>query len=653
MNTKVFAVLMLTLIGAFTLKAQDSCKVELLLLTDISITRGDFRDIQELNHNYINSLSVHKLVASFKMGTGQKSKIKPYPIHQTSLKSDSYGSVNGELAGAYLSAAAKMFQTTADNLLLDSADIVLQELNKLQVSGKNADPLLAPLPMRGVWEVIGNPNVELSEEQYALAKETIYTASKLLMGLCDIYTIAKRDIAKQIAVLYADALLDRVLQKASLEKKEVLYKLGLGSLSSSYLALYGITQNQNYLNYAKELIEGSTICTLDSLAGHDVKVVIGDMYGAALLGRYVQDTVYQELVYTRWNDIVDNYVWLTGGIGVKGKFVHKSEFVAMAEDLCGSELCNTLDFMELTQLMYENYAEQKMVSYYERALYNTLYAAYELDGGMAAYYSTMRPGHYKKYSTPYETVSCCAQAAYEFAAQFTQMVYAHADSALYVNMFVPSSMWCEELGISLMQQTKFPHQGRTTLFITDAPGKEFSIFLRHADWSLSNVSNAFINGVRYKLEPNENGYVELRHAWKEGDVITLNLTQQLDLNTMGDNQEYVAFSYGPVLLGADIGNYGLYYDDFFGTNRMAPTEKISVESNVPMFYVEPSLIKKGVTKVPGEDAKFTVGTTVITEKVDLLPWYDIRFTRSATLFRRYDSRDEADDVRSRAAVTTN
>ena len=652
MNTKVFAVLMLTVIGAFTLKAQDSCKVELLPLTDISITRGEFRDIQELNHNYLNSLSVHKLVASFKMGTGQKSKIKPYPIHQSSLKSDSYGVVNGELVGTYLSAVAKMYQTTVDELLLDSADIVLKELNKLQVDGKNAEPLLASLPMRGICEVIGNPNVELSEEQYVLAKETIYTAQKLLTGLCDMYTIAKRDIAKEIAVLYADALLDRVLQKASPQKIEELSKFGLGSLSRPYLALYEITQNDKYLQCAKWLIESSTINTLDSLAGHDVKVIVADMYGAALLGKYVQDTVYQELVYARWNDIVDNYVWLTGGIGVKGKFVHKSEFVVMAEDLCGSELCNVLDFMELTQQLYQRYGEEKMVEYYESALFNIVYPAYELDGGMVAYYSSLRPGHYKKYATAYETVSCCAQAAYQYASEFAQMVYAQSDTALYVNMFVPSSMWSEKLGISLMQQTKFPHQGRTTLFITDAPGKEFSIYLRHADWSLSDISNAFINGVRYKLEPKD-GYIELRHAWKEGDVITLNLTQQLDVNFIGDNSEYVAFSYGPVLLGADIGSYGLYYDDFFGTNKMEPSEKIGVESNVPMFYVSPSLIKKGVVKQAGEDAKFTVGTTVITEKVDLLPWYDIRFTRSAVLFRRYDSREEADNVRSRASVTVN
>ena len=179
-----------------------------------------------------------------------------------------------------------------------------------------------------------------------------------------------------------------------------------------------------------------------------------------------------------------------------------------------------------------------------------------------------------------------------------------------------------------------------------------SMLVEYADWSLSDISNAFINGVRYKLEPKD-GYIELRHAWKEGDVITLNLTQQLDVNFIGDNREYVAFSYGPVLLGADIGSYGLYYDDFFGTNKMEPSEKIGVESNVPMFYVSPSLIKKGVVKQAGEDAKFTVGTTVITEKVDLLPWYDIRFTRSAVLFRRYDSREEADGIRSRAAVTTN
>ena len=113
------------------------------------------------------------------------------------------------------------------------------------------------------------------------------------------------------------------------------------------------------------------------------------------------------------------------------------------------------------------------------------------------------------------------------------------------------------------------------------------------------------------------------------------------------------FSYGPVLLGADIGNYGLYYDDFFGTNKMEPSEKIGVESNVPMFYVAPSLIKKGVVMVPGEELKFNVGETVITEKLQLQPWYNIRFTRSSVLSRRYDSRKQADSVRARASVTAN
>ena len=652
MKRSVLLTLVVLLSGVLSLAAQETCKVQLLPLKDISITRGEFRDIQELNHNYLLSLSVQKLTTMFKRGAGQKSKMNPYPIHQKAQKGDSYGSVDGEMVGTYFTAVAKMYQTTVDELLLDSADIVLDELNKLQVSGKNPDPLLAPLPMRGIWEVLTNPDAPLTPDLCVLTKETIYTATKLISGLCDMYTIAKRDIAKDIAVRYADALLERVIDKASPEKIKTIYELGMGSLSRSFIQLYAITDNPKYLQSAQELLKNSTIVTVDSIGGNDVKVIIADMYGAALLGRYVQDSVYRDLVYARWSDIVDNYTWITGGIGVNGKFVHKSDFVKSAEDLRGSELCSTLDFMELTQLLYQEYAEEKMVAWYERALYNVAYAAYELDGGMVAYYSSLRPGHYKKYATAYETVSCCAQAAYEYASQFAQMVYAESDTALYVNMFVPSSMWSEKLGISLMQQTKFPQQGRTTLFITDATGKEFSIYLRHADWSLSNVSNAFINGVRYKLEPKD-GYVELRHAWKEGDVITLNLTQQLDVNFVGEGNEYVAFSYGPVLLGADIGNYGLYYDDFFGTNKMEPSEKIGVESNVPMFYVAPSLIKKGVVMVPGEELKFNVGETVITEKLQLQPWYNIRFTRSSVLFRRYDSRKQADSVRARASVTAN
>ncbi len=653
MKRRVLFAFVMLFIAVTNIKAQDSCKIELLPLKDVSITLGEFRDVQELNHNYIISLSVKKLVAGFKIGAGLKSKIKPYPIHEIVAKSDNYGSLNGEMVGSYLTASARMYETTLDNLMLDSVNIVLEELKKCQEAGKNGTPILAPLPMRGIWEVITNPNEELSAEQRVLAKETFFTAQKLMTGLYDIYKVGKNELAKEILITYANALKSDVLSKVSENHMEQCFDLGMGMLSLPYIQLYDLTSNAEYLQFAQDLIEKSTLVTVDSLAGHDVKLIVADMAGAALLCRYAQDSTYQSMVIARWHDIVDNYSRITGGIGVNGKFVHKSELLNYVDDLRGSELCNALDFMQLTKTLYENCADSKMVAYYEKAFYNQAYAAYELDGGMVAYYSSLRPGHYKKYAAAYETVSCCAQAAYEFASQFAQSVYSHTDSALYVNMFVPSSMWWEEMGISLMQQTKFPMQGRTTLFITDAPGKEFPIYLRHADWSLSDVSNAFINGVRYKLEPNADGYVVLRHAWKEGDVITLNLTQQLDVNFIGPNSEYVAFSYGPVLLGVDIGHYGLYYDDFFGTNKMEPSEKISVESNVPMFYVEPSLIKKGVTRIADDKLRFSIGTSVITEKVEIEPWYDIRFTRSSVLFRRYDSLEKADEVRARAAVTTN
>ena len=180
MKARVLFVFIMLLNGITNLKAQDSCKIELLPLRDVSITLGEFRDVQELNHNYILSLSVKKLVAGFKTGAGLKSKIKPYPIHEPTIKSISYGSLNGEMVGSYLTASARMYETTLDNLMLDSVNVVLEELKRCQEAGKSGTPILAPLPMRGILEVITNPNEELSAEQSVLAKETFFTAFNLL-----------------------------------------------------------------------------------------------------------------------------------------------------------------------------------------------------------------------------------------------------------------------------------------------------------------------------------------------------------------------------------------------------------------------------------------------------------------------------------------
>lgn len=66
----------------------------------------------------------------------------------------------------------------------------------------------------------------------------------------------------------------------------------------------------------------------------------------------------------------------------------------------------------------------------------------------------MKPGHYKIYGTKYDSFWCCTGTGFEQTAKFGQMIYAHTDDALYVNMFIPSVVTWDK-GISIHQETAF------------------------------------------------------------------------------------------------------------------------------------------------------------------------------------------------------
>ena len=112
----------------------------------------------------------------------------------------------------------------------------------------------------------------------------------------------------------------------------------------------------------------------------------------------------------------------------------------------------------------------KYLDYYKRGLYNHLLASQDPEHGGFVYYTSMRPGHYRVYSNEHDAFWCCVGTGMEDHARYGELIYAHKNDDLYVNLFIPSELRWAAKGLTLRQETRFPDEDRTTLtFRLDHP----------------------------------------------------------------------------------------------------------------------------------------------------------------------------------------
>jgi DUF1680 family protein len=89
-------------------------------------------------------------------------------------------------------------------------------------------------------------------------------------------------------------------------------------------------------------------------------------------------------------------------------------------------------------------------------LYNHILSTQNPEKGGFVYFTPMRPGHYRVYSQPETSFWCCVGSGMENHAKYGEMIYAHSDNDLYVNLFIPSVLKWSEKKLILRQENNFP-----------------------------------------------------------------------------------------------------------------------------------------------------------------------------------------------------
>jgi hypothetical protein len=137
-------------------------------------------------------------------------------------------------------------------------------------------------------------------------------------------------------------------------------------------------------------------------------------------------------------------------------------------------------------------------------------------------------------------------------AQASTYAYGRSPRGVWVHLYGGSVLDTELPGggrVQLRQQTDYPWDGRVKITIETAPAGEKSLLLRIPGWAKG--ATLHVNSRVEGKSPQPGSYVELKRAWKAGDVVELNLPMRAVLlqahPLVEEARNHVAVRRGPLV----------------------------------------------------------------------------------------------------------
>jgi DUF1680 family protein len=644
-SARCFFVLIMS-ITAISSNANDTSKVKkfhnprinLFPLSAVRLHESQFKNIMDLNHEYLLSIDPDRLASWFRREAGLTPKAPPYPFWESE---DVWGKgpLAGHIMGFYLSSMAMMFQSTGDQKIIEKLKYTLTELNECQVANRDGY-LLATINGRQVFEDVTHLQFTTSNPLINDSWEPVYIMNKIMLGLANVYRRCDLPIAKDIFIKMADWFGISVLDKLNHEQIQKLLVCEHGSINESYIDAYVITGDKKYLNWAAKLNDEDMWVPLsegkDVLNGWHANTQIPKFTGFENVFQYTGEKKYTDAAKFFWDIVVNKHTWSIGGNSTGEHFFALKEFENRLPLTGGPESCNSVNMLRLTEILYRDYAEPEKIDYYEKVLFNHILSNYDPDSAMCVYYTSMRPGHYKIYGTKYHSFWCCTGTGMESPAKFGQMIYAYDNSSIYVNLFIPSEVKWFEKGVTLTQQTSFPDDGETIFTIKTTKPAAFSIKIRQPKWLAGAAMGLKVNGKKVKLQSKPGGYAEINRVWKNGDKISTNIISKISTETVPGGEQYFSVLYGPIIMAAKVDNHGLTPSDFKHATITVANKKIPM-SAAPSFAGSIDDIKSRIQKQSSSAISLVISDPITKSNTTLIPFNRIYYNRYALYFRRFQT----------------
>jgi DUF1680 family protein len=590
-------------------------------LRDVRLLDGPFRDAQLRNARYLSSLEADRMLHNFRVNAGLPPKA---PVYGGWESEEPWIGIrcHGHTLGHYLTAVAMTYASTGDAEFARRAEYIVAELRACQQArgdglvcafpdgSKPLDDAIAGRPFPGVpW----------------------YTMHKIFAGLRDAHVHAATPGALPVLVALADWTLNATRDMSEAQMHRML-DTEHGGMTEVLADVSALTGESKYLTLARRFAHQKVLMPLaegrDTLDGLHSNTQIPKFVGFQRVKELDGDAMFGAAAQNVWKTIVERRSYATGGNGDGEHFFPVTEFAKRLGSAKTMETCCTHNMLRLTRGLFTDAPASTYADYYERALYNGILASQDPDSGMMTYFQATRPGYVRLYHTPDKSFWCCTGSGMENHAKYGDSIYFRDAGALYVNLFIPSTVTWADRGILVSQRTSFPESDTTRLTIDRVEGRrpvQATILVRHPAWCAGQT--IAVNGRRFTAAVSPSGYVPIRREWRAGDRVDIRLPMTLRTEALPGAPEYVAFVYGPIVLAGRLGTEGMTSEAQIIVNERASGNMLNAAIEIPTLVGAPSELVRRARAVRGEPLTFETSGIGRPRDVKLAPFYRLAHER--------------------------
>ncbi|HEY5232479.1 MAG TPA: beta-L-arabinofuranosidase domain-containing protein [Verrucomicrobiae bacterium] len=587
-------------------------------LTDVRLLDGPFRDAMLGDQKYLLSLDPDRLLHMFRLNVGLPSSARPYGGWESPTSE-----LRGHTLGHYLSAVSLMYASTGDGRFKQRADYIVGVLAQCQSNSPAAgfhEGYLSAFPESFI------DRVEQGRQVWA----PWYTLHKILAGLLE----ANRQCGNQQALQVAEKMADWVkfrVDNLSHEQMQRSLNTEQGGMNEALANLYAVTGNTNYLAlsaaFNHEQVLGPLAQGQDRLNGLHANTQVPKLMGVTREYEFTGDTRYLTMANTFWNSVALDRSYVIGGDSDTEHFFPTNQFDRhLSPDTC--ETCNTYNMLKLTRELFSLEPNAQKMDFYERALYNDILASQDPETDMFTYFMSLKPGHFKVYSTPDNSFWCCVGTGMENHSKYGDTIYFHTDDSLFVNLFIASELNWTEKNVTVRQETQLPETDTTTLKITTKSPQKFALKIRHPEWATDGVKVS-INGRSQKIQSAPGSYFAIDREWRDGDTVKIQLPMNLHTEFLPNTTNEVALLYGPVVLAGELGTNNMPNVFIRDQNQLNRTQ----DPAVPVLVTTAANLLKHVKPVSGKELMFRTSGIGQPEDITLIPFYQVHHERYSVYWK--------------------
>jgi len=625
-SSAAFVMLLLTTISLDVVGQSpkvNTATLEPFRLQEVQLLPGIFKDAETTDLKYMLAMVPDRLLAPYLREAGLTPKAPSYTNWENT-------GLDGHMGGHYLSALATMYASNGNKEVLVRLNYMISELKRCQDA--NGNGYIGGVPgSKQLWAAVMSGDIEAINKKWV----PLYNIHKTYAGIRDAYLYTGNETARGMLIKFSDWFV-QLSTSLSPQKMQQMLQIEQGGINEVLADVYFLTNDKKYLKAAYSFSHQAILDPLekgeDKLNNLHANTQIPKVIGFKRIADVNGDSSYNKAAQFFWQTVVDHRTVAIGGNSVREHFNPSDDFSSMINSEQGPETCNSYNMLKLTKALFLSDPKISYLDYYERALYNHILSTERPGDGGFVYFTPMRPGHYRVYSQPQSSMWCCVGSGMENHAKYAEMIYAHDQNSVYVNLFIPSKLSWKQKGLVLTQHTNFPEEEKTSLTISEVkPSSVFAIHVRYPSWVKAGSLKLMVNGLEFKTNAQPSSYAVIKRAWKKGDVVTVSLPMQTKTELLPDGSNYEAVVHGPIVMAAEIGKEdmsGLLADD----SRMGHVAagKLYPLQYMPMFVSNSNDDASFIQPVAGEPLTFTAAAIVYPAKyrsLKLIPFYKIHDAR--------------------------